>query len=171
MSATKQQEYAHQAPVYPGGQMASGHAPPAYAPGQPMANPPQYGYPPPGPVYAPAGNAPAGYMPVHPGPQQVVIVANQPLQGPVPDDYCTYSILNTIFCCFWIGIFAVIKSQSVRDAIMRGDRLGAESSSRDALRLNKIALGVGIGINIVYIACIILYIVFIVHVGRSNIYN
>ena len=50
----------------------------------------------------------------------VVVVANQPLQGPLPDDYCTYSILNTIFCCFWIGIFAIIKSQNVRDAIARG---------------------------------------------------
>jgi len=51
---------------------------------------------------------------------QVVVVQQPQYTGPTPPDYCTHSILNTLFCCFWVGIFAIMKSQAVRDAINRG---------------------------------------------------
>ena len=48
---------------------------------------------------------------------QAVVVATTTT---IAKDYCTWSIITTLFCCFWIGIAAIIKSQAVRDANMRG---------------------------------------------------
>jgi len=164
---SKEQE-AHEGapPAYSGppqGYAAQQQYPQGQYPAQQGQYPPQQGqYPPQQQAYYPSQGypAPSGYHAVHA--PHVVVVANQPLQGPIPDDYCTYSILNTIFCCFWIGIFAIIKSQNVRDAVARGDRHGAETASKDALKMNKIALGVGIACTTLYIVAITLYCLFIV---------
>lgn len=55
-------------------------------------------------------------------------------------DYLGFSIFNMLCCCCCIGIAAVVKSCSVRDANDRGDPNG-QSASREALTLNKVALG------------------------------
>ncbi|XP_067937399.1 proline-rich transmembrane protein 1-like [Watersipora subatra] len=166
-------------------------APPGYGD---ATNPTGYaqptGYAPPGAQpYPPQGqasyNQQPGYAPLPVGgyaPQQgyygqpavVVTNVNPALQGNVPEDHCTYSILVTIFCCFWIGIFAIIKSQAVRDAIARGDLAGARLSSSEAseaLRLNKIGLGVGIAVNVIYIVLVVVYCVFVASTQSYNIYG
>ena len=62
------------------------------------------------------------------------------LQGPISPDYLGFSIF-TCLCCFWcVGIPALVKSVSTRDANARGDP-NAAAYSREALLLNKIALG------------------------------
>ena len=54
----------------------------------------------------------------YPMPTQVVHV--QPQMANPPNDYLILSILNTIFCCFWIGLVAIYKSVKVRDYIRDG---------------------------------------------------
>ena len=39
-----------------------------------------------------------------------------------------------------------------------GDLAGAQRNSQEALRLNKIALGVGVGVNVAYITFMAVYI-------------
>ena len=43
----------------------------------------------------------------------------QPVSNP-PSDYLVWSIITTVFCCFWFGIAAIVKSVRARDAIRSG---------------------------------------------------
>lgn len=110
----------------------------------------QQGYPPQG-----------GYPPQ----QQTVIVQPQATNHP---DYLGFSIFNCLCCCWCIAIAALIKSCNTRDANLRGDP-NAKNLSREALTLNKVALGVGIGFHLIWIIILIVLVVTgIVVIGQAK---
>ncbi|XP_039529278.1 synapse differentiation-inducing gene protein 1-like [Pimephales promelas] len=61
-------------------------------------------------------------------------------------DYLCYSIFTLLFCFFPLGFAAIIFSASTRDANMAGRQDLAIRSSRTALVLNNVALGIGLTI-------------------------
>jgi len=118
--------------------------------------------PPPPPGYYPPNTSTAGYS-QYPPQQNVgyvgqTIVVTDPIQTGTAPDHFVWSILTTLLCCFWIGIFAIMKSQAVKQANARGDSATAHRFSAEALRLNKIGLGLGITFNVIY--CTILGVYF-----------
>ncbi|XP_043107706.1 synapse differentiation-inducing gene protein 1-like [Puntigrus tetrazona] len=128
--------------------------PPPYYPSAagiqvPRANLNSYGYPNQGPYIQQALPGMAVYpqraqlghteVPV----ERAVFVSSMPPADPVPDYMC-YSIF-TMFCCFLpLGSAAVACSCTTEDANVAGHRELALSSSRSALILNNIALGLGL---------------------------
>ena len=98
--------------------------------GVPTSAPPPYGVQDPekqqeqayNPGYTP-GYTPAqtpGYTPYPmPAATTTVVVGRPPVSNP-PSDYLVWSIITTVFCCFWFGIAAIIKSVRARDAISNG---------------------------------------------------
>jgi hypothetical protein len=71
------------------------------------------------------------------------------------NDYLGFSIFNLLCCCCCIGIAALIKSLDTQKANSRGDEAAAKQHSESALTLNKVALGVGIAVNVIWIGTII----------------
>lgn len=69
-----------------------------------------------------------------------------------PRDYVMASILATLFCCWPIGIFAILRSMECRDAIYRGNFDSAHVLSRRARRLIKWSVIVGVAFAIILIA-------------------
>ncbi|XP_013397293.1 proline-rich transmembrane protein 1 [Lingula anatina] len=126
----------------PQGQGYPQGGPPAY--GQEGAYPPQAQYYPQGQPYG---------QPIT-GQPQTVMVVHTPMINP-PPDHMIYAIVVTIFCCWPIGIFAIMKALACRDAINRGDITEAQAKSAEARRMSHWALGVGIG----FIVLIILFLV------------
>lgn len=59
---------------------------------------------------------------------------NQPLGNP-PENYLIFAIMMTIFCCWPVGIFAIIKATKVRELWALGDVAGAQKASEDAKKL------------------------------------
>ncbi|XP_067930257.1 proline-rich transmembrane protein 1-like [Watersipora subatra] len=130
--------------------------------------PPQANYPP-QPGFQPQQNYLQGYPPqgcqgqmyvappgvVQTGPQQLVVIPTQP--GVHQPDHLPFSIFNMLCCCFCIGIVALIKSFDVRSANAVGDFERAKRSSEAALRLNKIALGIGMVIICLYTIAIFVF--------------
>ncbi|XP_053546153.1 proline rich transmembrane protein 1B-like isoform X3 [Bombina bombina] len=89
-----------------------------------------------------------------------VVMTTQPntlvmVPQPTYKDYMGLSIMNLLLCCLPIGIAALIFSCKTRDAVSRGDQASAASDSRTAFTLNMVALGIGIAVNIVWIAVVI----------------
>ncbi|XP_070539134.1 proline-rich transmembrane protein 1-like [Ptychodera flava] len=83
-----------------------------------------------------------------PGPGQPYVVHvhqhyAQHMQNP-PNDYLVHSILACIFCCWPLGLVAIIKALDVRDAVLVGDRVRAEHSSRSAKNFSIAAVICGI---------------------------
>ncbi|XP_014915130.1 synapse differentiation-inducing gene protein 1-like [Poecilia latipinna] len=79
--------------------------------------------------------------------------------GPINDYFC-YSIFTMLFCCLPLGIAALVSSIATRNAIARRDWQMAVQSSRRALMLNHIALGMGISvIAIINVVIVIMYII------------
>ncbi|XP_074646290.1 uncharacterized protein LOC141902456 [Tubulanus polymorphus] len=146
----------------PPGAPQYGGPPGGYPPQQGGQYPPQGGqYPPQGGQYPPQGvqyaAQPVGYY--APGNQQIIVAQAAPLANP-PSDYLVMAIL-VLLCCFWpLGIVAVIKSTEVRDAIRRGDGPGAQQLSREARRWCMITLGCGIALHVLWIAVLIIYLIF-----------
>ncbi|XP_070537656.1 proline-rich transmembrane protein 1-like isoform X1 [Ptychodera flava] len=98
------------------------------------------------PVY----QAPSPPVQIQPGPEQPYVAHvhqydAQPMQNP-PNDYLVHSILACIFCCWPLGLVAIIKALDVRDAVLVGDRVRAERSSRIAKKFSIAALMGGIAI-------------------------
>ncbi len=58
----------------------------------------------------------------------------QPTSNP-PENYLIYAILMTIFCCWPVGIFAIIKASKVNELWAIGDYAGAQKASDDAKKL------------------------------------
>ncbi|XP_064406227.1 proline-rich transmembrane protein 1-like [Halichondria panicea] len=94
-----------------------------------------------------------GPPPVYP--QQPVVYAQQPVVyvtqaqqappgGVPPKDYFVMSILTLLFCFWPLGIVALLKSIEVRSAVDRGDYAAAQTASKSALQLNKLAIIIGI---------------------------
>ncbi|XP_053546151.1 uncharacterized protein LOC128638298 isoform X1 [Bombina bombina] len=70
---------------------------------------------------------------------------------------CINLIMAVIFLIIFppFGIPAFIYIIKTRDAVSRGDQASAASDSRTAFTLNMVALGIGIAVNIVWIAVVI----------------
>ncbi|XP_034031196.1 proline-rich transmembrane protein 1-like isoform X2 [Thalassophryne amazonica] len=132
----------------------------------PYQDTPYTGYqnPPQGPGFQPQyGGGPYGQQTYPVGPEQqypqqpgvigvqpVVYVTQRPLGEPV-NDYLGYSIFTMLCCCLPLGIAALIYSISTRDANSVGDQEKAERCSKTAKTLNNVALGIGIGVLVLYI--------------------
>ncbi|EDO36299.1 predicted protein [Nematostella vectensis] len=160
-----------------------GYPPPqqGYPPPQQGYPPPQQGYPPPQQGYPPPQQGyPAqqqGYPPAqqgYPAPQQgyqttggypyttqhnVTIVTGGPavVVGGVPaPDYCGLSLFSCLFCCWPIGLVAVINAKHAREANQRGDYARASTYSQMARRYANIAITAGI----ILIICIVVFRIF-----------
>lgn len=70
------------------------------------------------------------------------------ISGGEPDNYLVWSILCTIFCCWPLGIPAIVASTKVNKLWQQGDYDGARKKSEDAKKWCFISLGGGV---IVYI--------------------
>lgn len=60
-----------------------------------------------------------------------------------PKSHLVLSILNTVFCCFPIGIAAIIFSVKTRDAKKYSDPLSAHKYSKKAKKFNILAFSIG----------------------------
>lgn len=85
---------------------------------------------------------------VEPQPQPEI-----PLQ---PKSYLVESILVTISCCLPFGIVGIVKAASVGEKYNAGNYLEAEKASQDAKKWMKLGLFVGLAVEIIYFACIII---------------
>ncbi|MEE6482116.1 hypothetical protein FKM82_013155 [Ascaphus truei] len=112
------------------------------------------------PSSPPYPHAPAPTPGYYPAP----VVTTQPMPmmyvpQPTYRDYLGLSIMNMLLCCLPIGIAATIFSCKTRDSVSRQDMASAESNSRTAFTLNMVALGIGLAINVAWIAYVIYAIV------------
>jgi hypothetical protein len=64
----------------------------------------------------------------------------------------------SVFCCWPLAIPAIIFASQVNNKVAAGDIAGAQESSKKAKMFSYIALGLGV----VWVICVILYIVFVV---------
>ncbi|KAJ6663711.1 hypothetical protein lerEdw1_009790 [Lerista edwardsae] len=138
--------------------------------GQPTQNPPPYSEKPPynEPLNLPAGPAPPatyGTSPPFPpyygqpgaGPHQGPIIVQQPgavlithVQPTSEPDYLAYSIFTLLCCCLPLGIAAL-----TREANLAGNAEAAKRNSRMARIFAHTALGIGIGLLILYIVLVV----------------
>ena len=89
---------------------------------------------------------------------QVVTVTQQaqlPPGGQPPPDYLAASILSCIFCCWIIGIFAIVYSVATRNANDMGDYVTAAQKSQTTRSLVIATVVVGL---IIIVADIIYYV-------------
>uniref|UniRef100_A0A2D4PIZ4 Uncharacterized protein n=1 Tax=Micrurus surinamensis TaxID=129470 RepID=A0A2D4PIZ4_MICSU len=79
----------------------------------------------------------------------------EPILQPVPfthaSDYLIYSIFTMICCCLPLGVAALVYSIQTREANHERNSTAAQRNSRMARILAHSALGVGIGIIILYV--------------------
>ncbi len=106
----------------------------------------------PAPTSAPAPgtamNSP--YTPPSALPQDPVVSGS----GPIIPNYLWQSIVVTIFCCWPLGIPAIVYAAKVDGLKSRGDIAGAMAASASAKNWCMIALGLGI-------AALVLWLVFV----------
>ncbi|XP_026544010.1 synapse differentiation-inducing gene protein 1-like [Notechis scutatus] len=78
-----------------------------------------------------------------------------PILQPVPftpaSDYLVYSIFTMLCCCLPLGVAALVYSIQTREANHEENSTTAQRSSRMARILAHSALGVGIGVIILYV--------------------
>lgn len=100
-----------------------------------------------GPAYAPAGQAgpPLGYRGQ---PQRYA-------EGSVPN-YLVQSILATIFCCWPIGIVAIIYAAQVNSKLASGDYDGAVDASSKAKTWMSWSVGLGAGVAVLYMILVVI---------------
>jgi len=154
--------------------------PPAYA--QKGQYPPPDQYPPPG-QYPPVGQQypPPGGQYQYQQPQGAQYAAGQPgvvvVQQPAMqstmhiDDHLVFAIIVTLFCCWPIGIFAIIQSCATKDAKQRGDAAEATRLSAKTKKFCFITLGVGVCFTVCWIIFVIIYYVVIVGAVLSQASN
>lgn len=75
-----------------------------------------------------------------------------------PKNYLVESILATIFCCLPFGIIGIINAARVENAFYSGDETEAERLSGQALKWVKIAFFTGIAAVVIYLACLVLFV-------------
>ncbi|XP_062518154.1 synapse differentiation-inducing gene protein 1-like isoform X2 [Corticium candelabrum] len=99
---------------------------------------------------------PPQYSPQDPSayPQQVHVETLSQI-----NDYMGLSIFTLLCCCLPIGIFAVLNSMKVRDAVLARDEFTASEASATARKLNIIGIVLG---------CFILPAIIIVNVVRLS---
>ncbi|XP_075909101.1 uncharacterized protein LOC142905823 [Petromyzon marinus] len=141
MPGTAYQEQRHGGSVPPayygqqpgGGMQTGGGMPPNAYNQRPGMEPQQFGQP------FPVLMTPAYPYALGVHPQVMVAPPTQPSKP-----YLTRSILATVFCCFLLGIFAIVGAIETRSANERGDFLTARSSSRRTKILLIVSLCSGI---------------------------
>ena len=95
-------------------------------------------------------------------PTYVIVAPNPGLENP-PPTHLTLAIFVTLCCCWPIGIFAILRASSCKNAIGRADQHEAVRLSREAKMLSLWALGVGIAFNMMSLALFVtVYALFII---------
>ena len=102
------------------------------------------------PMTTPSG----GIVYTQPGIAPTAVVVTPVMVNP-PADHMIFNIMMTVFCCWPIGIFAIMRSMACRDAVHRGDQSNAMRLSKEARRLGLWALGAGIGLMVLFVSVII----------------
>lgn len=97
---------------------------------------------PPPPPYQGQGDAGYGQVPPAPG-------YGQPMGAP-PKNYLVWAILSTIFCCWPLGIPAIVFAARVNGKWMQGDHAGAIDASNKAKKFALWATIAGIVVAIGY---------------------
>lgn len=149
--------------VPPGYPQQGGYPPQGAPPGYPQQGYPIQGAP---PGYTPQGAAPGcttqgvAYYPHAPSHATTTVITQQPGQVLIhaqfpPPDNLGLSIIS-MFCCFCIGIFALLKSLKSRELYRLGDHSGAQEMGMAARRMATIGIIVAI---CVYICIVILRII------------
>ena len=72
-----------------------------------------------------------------------VLTVTPTLQNP-PQDHLILNVLATLFCCWPIGICAILQSTATMKAVKRADAETAKASSARAKRLGYITIGAGV---------------------------
>jgi interferon-induced transmembrane protein/zinc ribbon protein len=90
------------------------------------------------------------------------VPAGQPVTIP---NYLVQSILVTIFCCWPLGIPAIVYAAQVNSKVAKGDIEGAKASSKNAKMWSWIAFGTGLLVGVVYIILVALGVVSNMHLG------
>lgn len=75
-----------------------------------------------------------------------------------PKNYLVESILATIFCCLPFGIIGIINAARVENAFYSGDETEAERLSGQALKWVKIAFFTGIVSVVIYLVCLVVFV-------------
>jgi interferon-induced transmembrane protein/zinc ribbon protein len=94
--------------------------------------------------------------PAPPALGQPVPGAPQPIQIP---NYLWQSIVCTIFCCWPLGIPAIVYAAQVNSKVARCDIEGAKASSKNAKMWCWIAFGTGLVVIVGYILLMVLGVV------------
>ena len=68
-----------------------------------------------------------------------------------PQNYLVMAILVTIFCCWPLGIPAIVFAAQVNSKFAQGDYAGAEESSKKAKMWSIISLIAGLVIGLLYV--------------------
>jgi hypothetical protein len=122
----------------------------AYGQPQPYGQPQGYGQP---QAQYPYGQPQGQYG----YPQQPGYYGQQPqryAEGTVPN-YLIQSILATIFCCWPMGIVAIIYAAQVNSKLAIGDYQGAVDSSSKAKMWTYWSFGLGAGVVVLYLIIVI----------------
>ena len=82
---------------------------------------------------------------------------NRPNRYP-PKNHLVEAILVTLFCCLPFGIVGIINAARVENAFYSGDETEAERLSGQALKWVKIAFFTGIAAVVIYLACLVLFV-------------
>ncbi len=89
----------------------------------------------------------------------------QPVATVTIPNYLWQSIVVTVFCCWPLGIPAIVYSAQVNSKVAKGDIEGARASSKNAKMWCWIALGTGLVIGLLYIILMAMGVVSNMHVG------
>ncbi|HTS37126.1 MAG TPA: CD225/dispanin family protein [Candidatus Solibacter sp.] len=65
-------------------------------------------------------------------------------------NYLVFAILTTVFCCLPAGIPAIVYAAQVNGKLQAGDYAGAQQASKNAKLWCLVALGLGLGITVIY---------------------
>jgi interferon-induced transmembrane protein/zinc ribbon protein len=101
-------------------------------------------------------------------PAPALTPTSSPSQPIVIPNYLWQSIVCTIFCCWPLGIPAIVYAAQVNGKIGRGDIEGAKASSKNAKMWCWIAFGTGLLVIGVYVILMVLGVVSNMHLGGSD---
>jgi len=74
---------------------------------------------------------------------------------PLPKSYLTEAILATLFCCWPLGIPAIVNASKVESRYNAGDYEGAEEASRQAKNYMQYSFFAGLAIGVIYLLLLI----------------
>ncbi len=77
------------------------------------------------------------------------------VKPPLPKSYLTESILATLFCCWPLGIPAIVNAAKVESKYNAGDYQGAEDASAQAKKYMQYSFFSGLVIGVLYLLLVI----------------